>query len=131
MAQSLKKDFLEVPEIPVEVFSVRSEGEDRVAHQLPGPVVGNVSPSPHVEELNPPALSFLVGEKDVIPQGGGPKGDDIGVFQKEELVRYLPLPPSGHQLCLQIQSLSIGDPAEFSNFNRRETLLRHLPGIPP
>ena len=130
MVQSQEKDFLQVPEISVEVFPVGIEGENWIAHQLPGPMVGNVPSPPHLEELNPQSRSFVFGEKDVVPSGGSPYGDDVGVFYKEELVWYLPVPPSGYQLCLKLQSLTVGDPTELSNFDGGEPLLRHPPGNP-
>jgi len=130
MAQGLKKNFLQVPEIPVEVFPVRIEGEDWITNHLPGPMVGDVPSPPHLEELNSPSRSFLFGEKDVVSLGGSPDSDDVGVFHKEELVWYLPVPPPGHQLFLKAQSLTVGDPTEFSNLDGGEPLLRHPPGNP-
>lgn len=86
------------------------EVQDRVAHQLPRPVEGRVSPALDLEELHPPRPQKL-------RRGGGvsallrfPAERDHRrmLYQEKDVIALLSLDPPARQGALQIEHRGVG-----------------------
>ncbi len=94
-------DLLEVPDVAVDVAPVGGEVEDRVAHDLPRAVIGDVAAPARLEELEAAVLERVLGEEHVLAPRVAAQGEDGVVLEEEQGVGDPPGLPVRHQLRLE------------------------------
>jgi hypothetical protein len=123
--------LLQIPEVPMKVLPMGSQGEDRVAYELAGAVIGHVTAPPHFVHFDAPPGSLFLGKKDVRIMGGTPKGNRGGVFKKKELVRHFAPAAKADQLLLVGEGLTVRNPPQPPDLQDGEGQFRHPLGKSP
>ena len=107
---------LELAQVPVEIFPVLAQVEDRISHELARPVVGHVAAALDLRDLEPAPLELRRGERQAARAGAAPQRDHrLVLHQEQEILVPLsrhPLPAEG---SLQLEHLAVGAPPEIDD----------------
>ncbi len=103
----------------MQIAALRAEPEDRVADQLPGPVVGHVASPARLEELDAALAQLGVAGQHVLAVGARPQRDDVRVLEQEELVGDLAGCAAAHQAGLEVEGARVLDQPEAGDLQGR------------
>ena len=99
---------LEVSEITRHVATVGLEVQDGISHELTRAMVRHVSAPSHLEELEAQSIPAIRVDEDVVRIRAGPQGEDVWMFQKQQLIRYVTRAPARNEIRLGLESLPVG-----------------------
>ena len=97
--------LFEVPAVTLDVLPVAGQVEDRVADELPGPVVRGLAAAVCLEDLDLGA----VGDVELALLGSPPQRDHRGMLEEQDRVRDRALRDGGRERALQVPGLAVRD----------------------
>jgi hypothetical protein len=112
------EDFLEIAYVSVNVAAVGFEVDDRVADNLTGTVIGNVSPASGLVHVDASIGEHIGRRKNVraAPIAAHAKRQHVRVLDKEEQITYAAGLSIGDQRTLQRERFVVRDPSQPANF---------------
>jgi len=106
-----------------------TELQDRVRHELAGPVVGHLTTALHADDLDAAPTQLRRPRQDVRLVGLATERQDRVVLEEQQLVGGLPGDAALEQLLLAGPGLPVADPAEPCRLDRRVHRARLLEAL--
>src|ERR1017187_378593 len=113
LGQGVDERLLDGTHVGAHVASPIPKVQNRIAHQLPRPVIRHVAAAIGGKKGNPRATHDLVRSQQVLQVAVAAQRDDVRVFQQQQVVAHRAQLALGGKLLLQVQRLAVIDAPEF------------------